>query len=118
MEYPNLPLVEEKTKNILWNHYKIKPPYVFDIQVFKQTFSDTAGLFRKNASDFAGQAFTDYYITVIQEESNDIVMIFQGNSPVYGLDNYNTEIFNQDIRNREIVPLYKSDKYEKEKVNG
>ena len=109
--YPNLQIVADKAKKILMSHYKVNNPNI-DLTCFSQTFSDTACLFRKNASDFAGQAFTIAYVTIVYEVENDIVIIFQGNDPVYGLHDYNQNAFWRDVEKRKIVPLYKADKYD------
>ena len=104
-EYPNLPLVQERFEHLImpellkeketrkqkaaqegqkqYGRYLI-PAYRAD--VFLQSFPNTAGL-HQAAGVISGQAFTDYYITVIYEEHTNIYGVFQGDHPVYKVTN-------------------------------
>lgn len=108
--YPNLQIIIEKAKTILREKYNVTDPDI-DLNCFLQTFPDTACLFRKNASDFAGQAITKAYVTIVYELKNDIVLVFQKNNPVYGLHDYNFNAFWDDVDHKKVAPLYRIDKY-------
>ena len=114
--YPNLQTIKDKAIHILGVDYNIKPKFPSDIsmQCFEQTFADTACLFRKNESDFAGQSFTTEFITVVDYNNGEIIMLFQGDRPVYGLSgDYNKDLFWEDVKNKNIATFSKSEKYSK-----
>lgn len=109
--YPDLQIIAEKAKQILIQKYNITNPDI-ELTCFLQTFPDTACLFRRNTSDFAGQAITKAYITIVYELKNNIALVFQKNDPVYGLHDYNMNAFLDDVEHRNVAPLYRMDKYD------
>ena len=76
-----------------------------EFTVFTQIFPDTAGLFRRSVSDFAGQAFTNYIITVACADNR--YYIFQEETPVYMVTDPK-EKFYKDLQKRTLLPLYKA----------
>lgn len=75
-EYPNLPLIEERFRNILketdWAD-NVKYPE-FEVRVFLQTWGSTALGF----GGIGGQAFTSAYTTVIWDEQIGYGVFFAG----------------------------------------
>lgn len=110
-EYPNLPLVEERFKNILSAKLKqareessdkwFRPE--FDAEVFSQTFPNTAGLLEEGGT-VSGQMITTYYITVMYEARTKIYGVFQGDKFVYMVENANDD-FLEDIISHELATL-------------
>lgn len=84
--YPDLQTIYDKVRHLANLEYGIiVNSSQLEFQTFTQTFSDTAGILRANASDFAGQAFTDCVITVAHDTEHDIYFVFQDDTPVYGV---------------------------------
>lgn len=83
-EYPNLPLIEERSKITLALAKEL--PYdadaLFECKVFRQTWPNTAGGFSK-PDCMAGQAFTNQYTTVMHEHKTNNYLIFFGNEYAY-----------------------------------
>lgn len=99
-EYPNLPLIEEKFRNLF--HDMLNDGFDFEVQVFKQTFPNTAGIFEDGG--MSGQAFTDQYITVIYDHQKNIYGVYGGNQLAYALYDPN-EIVQVDMQNRDMATL-------------
>lgn len=123
-DYPNLPLIEEKFRNIpkvasaIWEAALIVKarsnlPFITDIrcETFMQSFPNAAGIFENGG--VSGQAFTDQYITVIWEVNTRIYAVFGGNRLAYCIQNP-TDRFLEDWREhhmavmRHVEDLYKS----------
>ena len=113
-KYPDLQTIYDKTVHIAKAEYGL---YDFELEfiTFTQTFSDTAGLLRKDASDFAGQAFTDYVITVAHDITHEHYYIFQDDNVCYGVfpskedtNNSGFKLFKEHLEKRTLIPLYKA----------
>lgn len=90
--YPNLPLIEERFKSLIAEKIIAKkeellkdnqPWYSpeFEIEVFRQVFPNTAGIFDDGGC--SGQAFTSAYISVVHELTTDLYGVFGGNRCAY-----------------------------------
>ena len=102
-EYPNLPLIEERFKNIPKVREILESQALeakkngdyyyaeFDCDVFSQTFPNTAGIFENGG--MSGQAFTGMYITVIHAEGTDAYGVFGGNRGAYLIIDPSEEFF-------------------------
>lgn len=109
--YPDLHTIYDKVVHIGKIEYNIKiNPSDLEFTTFMQTFADTAGLLRENASDFAGQAFSDYPITIVHDTQNNIYFVFQDDTPAYGMkpseNNTGYKVFMEDIRKHTVKPKY------------
>lgn len=117
--YPNLPLLEEKFKHAIQNKLIAathamyteqtedgRIPYFvpsYTVDVFLQTFPNTAGLLSRRGT-LSGQAFTDYYVTVIHEALSDLYGVFQGNKLIYTVSDVPEEFF-QDVNARSMATV-------------
>lgn len=113
-EYPNLPLIEERFSMIIADSLarkvggeKLFAPY-FTAEVWLQSFPNTAGLFQRPGT-VSGQAFSDYYITVMYERNTEIYGVFQGNDSVYRVTEAN-ETFLNDVKNRRVKDIGDAEK--------
>lgn len=109
--YPDLQTIYEKIVHIAKLEYNITiDKNLLEFQTFTQTFGDTAGILRANASDFAGQAFTDCIITVAHDMEHDIYFVFQDDTPVYGETAKDSatgfKTFLSDLQARTLQPKY------------
>lgn len=104
MELPNLPLIEEKAKNIFKTSFPKDEPE-FEFTVHSQMFGSTTGLF----SGIGGDQMTSYYITVAYDLDTNAVLVFQGNGCVGGLvlKKENVNEFWTDVTKHNIKPLGK-----------
>ena len=119
-EYPNLPLVQERFQNAIYERllekkaeiqreketenrhiFWIGPKYRAD--VFMQTWANTAGGFQEPGM-VSGQALTEQYTTVMYEQVTEIYGVFFGNRLCYLVDNAN-DAFLEDLKNRNMCCL-------------
>ena len=116
-KYPNLELIEERFKNSI-NSYILKARAKsdkqffcpdFKVNVFKQTFPNTSGIFQTGGA-FSGQAITDQYITVIHERDTDLYGVYGENRAAYILRNPTDEFFH-DLSARHMKTIEESGVY-------
>ena len=106
IEYPNLPLLEEKFKsNLTVDGYLTYNRYgkcVFEVLgVFLQHWANTAGLFEDGG--MSGQAMSAYYTTVMKLTVDDKLYsaVFQGNNLVYVIYGL-PETLIEDVNNHDV----------------
>lgn len=108
---PNLELLLYKAQQILSNDEDFIPAFNkacaeakskgyflapdFDVEVFSQTWSNTATGF-DNPNATSGQAITDAYTTVVHERVTDTYIVFFDNKPCYKVNDPN-EYFMNDL---------------------
>lgn len=116
IKFPDLKNIYSTVKHIAKSEYNIDDDFAVEFATFIQTFFGTAGLFRKNKDDFAGQSITDYPITVVHDLEHDYYYVFQEETPVYAVEkptddditaNGDFKQFLQDTNNHRLVPIYK-----------
>lgn len=106
IEYPNLPLIEERFQNRICDFEKFKnlkktknyPEY--DVTVFSQVWGSTALGF----GGIGGCAMTKAYTTVIQEIHTGIFGVFFNNQLAYCIHSP-SEKFYEDLRNKNMESL-------------
>lgn len=113
---PNLELLLYKAQQILSNDKNFVPAFNrvcaeakskgyplsldFDIEVFSQTWSNTATGF-DGPNTFSGQAITEAYTTVVHERITDTYVVFFDNKPCYKVNDPN-DVFMNDLKNHHL----------------
>lgn len=102
--YPNLELLDYKTREILKNR---KVAYgELTVEVFIQTWGSTALGF----GGFGGQMMTSAYTTVFSDELNGIHVVFFDGRPAYLVLDASDEFY-KDLKNRDMKSVSQAGRY-------
>lgn len=122
--YPNLELLEYKTKQLLAqdketvekvNEKRKENRYVgicFEAMVFPQMWGSTCTGFditEGGSANFGGCAMTKEYTTVIHELLTDTYVVYFGDKPCYKVADVNTD-FLDDLKNHRMASLSEAKK--------
>lgn len=110
---PNLELLQERFFNSISNELKVRKitnPTFEVVGVFLQTWGSTALGF----GGIGGQAMTEAYTTVIHNYDTGYMAVFFSERLAYIVYHPN-EKFIEDLRNRNMKPVYNSKSYNKAK---
>lgn len=106
LQYPNLPLVEERFKNILKAENLITKGFNCSVIVFPQMWGSTSLGFE----GLGGCAMTEAYTTVIIERNSGIYGVFFDESFAYMTDQVTPE-FLEDLQKRNMKSVSEAKKY-------
>lgn len=106
-DYPNLELLEYKSRDILMNEEDFLDFYLsnefypdFVADVFSQTWTSTALGF----GGWGGQAFTTAYTTVMHEINSNFYLVFFDEHPAYIVRSPKDSFF-EDLRDRNMASI-------------
>ena len=119
-EYPDFKMLENiLMNNVLKSHPELKEDidlYNFDIEMFPQTWSSTAGGFEEPGM-MSGQAMTTEYtsvikLTIIRKDRKSFVYygVFFGNKPAYMVEEPIKGKFFKDLKEHTIKSKYEAKK--------
>ena len=107
MGYPNLELLEYKSRDILMNEEDFLDLYLsnefypdFVVDVFSQTWGSTALGF----GGIGGQSITEAYTTVVHEINSNFYLVFFDEHPAYIVRSPKDSFF-EDLRDRNMASI-------------
>ena len=102
VELPNLQLIEERAIQRFQKTFGEGEVPEFELCTHLQLFGSTTGMF----PGVGGQMMTSFYITVVYEESKNVVYVFQTDAYVGGFENnYDVKKFWYDVMRHNIEHL-------------